>query len=49
MSLFGSGPGPTAGVQLQATLKTLFETQAAGVEVTFDGQPAPLLWYRRVR
>ncbi len=44
ISLFGSGLGPQQGVQLQATLQTPFPTQAASVEVTFDGKPAPLLW-----
>jgi uncharacterized protein (TIGR03437 family) len=44
VALYGSGLGPLAGVQTQATLKTPFPTQAAGVEVTFDGTPAPLLW-----
>lgn len=44
ITLFGSGLGPQQGVQLQATLQTPFPTQAANVEVTFDGMPAPLLW-----
>jgi uncharacterized protein (TIGR03437 family) len=44
VSLFGSGLGPEQGVQTQATLQSPYPTQAAGVEVTFDGKPAPLLW-----
>jgi uncharacterized protein (TIGR03437 family) len=44
VALYGSGLGPLEGVPTQATLTTPFPTQAAGVEVTFDGTPAPLLW-----
>jgi uncharacterized protein (TIGR03437 family) len=44
VTLYGSGLGPQQGVQAQATLQSPFPTQAAGVEVTFDGTPAPLLW-----
>jgi hypothetical protein len=44
VALYGSGLGPQQGVQTQATLTTPFPTQAAGVEVTFDGTPAPLMW-----
>ena len=44
VTLFGNGLGPQQGVQTQATLQTPFPTLAAGVEVTFDGTPAPLLW-----
>jgi uncharacterized protein (TIGR03437 family) len=44
VTLFGSGLGPLEGVQTQATLKTPYPTQPSGVEVTFDGTPAPLLW-----
>lgn len=44
LSLFGNGLGPQQGTQTQATLQSPFPTQAANVEVTFDGQPAPLLW-----
>ncbi len=44
VTLFGNGLGPQQGVQTQATLQTPFPTRAAGVEVTFDGTPAPLLW-----
>jgi uncharacterized protein (TIGR03437 family) len=44
VTLFGNGLGPEHGVQTQATLQSPFPTQAANVEVTFDGTPAPLLW-----
>ena len=44
VTLFGSGLGPQQGIQTQASLETPFPTEAAGVEVTFDGKPAPLLW-----
>jgi uncharacterized protein (TIGR03437 family) len=44
VTLFGNGLGPQQGIQTQATLQTPFPTQEAGVEVTFDGKPAPLLW-----
>lgn len=43
VSLFGSGLGPQQGVQ-PATPQNPYPTQAAGVEVTFGGTPAPLLW-----
>jgi uncharacterized protein (TIGR03437 family) len=44
MTFFGSGLGPQQAIQTQASLETPFPTQAGGVEVTFDGKPAPLLW-----
>ncbi len=44
VTLFGTGLGPEQGVQPQATLQTPFPTQVAGVEVTFDDNPVPLLW-----
>ena len=44
VTLFGSGIGPQQGVQTEATPQTPYPTQAANVEVTFDGKPAPLLW-----
>ena len=44
VTLFGSGLGPQQGIQTHATLQSPFPTQAANVEVTFDGRPAPLLW-----
>jgi len=44
VTLFGNGLGPEQGIQTQATLQSLFPMQVAGVKVTFDGNPAPLLW-----
>jgi uncharacterized protein (TIGR03437 family) len=44
VTLVGSGLGPQQGVQNQATLESPYPTQTAGVAVTFDGTPAPLLW-----
>jgi uncharacterized protein (TIGR03437 family) len=44
VTLYGSGLGPAQGVETQATLQTPYPTQAAGVVVTFDGTPAPLMW-----
>jgi uncharacterized protein (TIGR03437 family) len=44
ISLFGNGLGPLQGYAPQATAQNPYPTQAAGVEVTFDGKPAPLLW-----
>jgi uncharacterized protein (TIGR03437 family) len=44
VTLLGSGLGPKQGVQPQATLESPYPTEAAGVAVTFDGTPAPLLW-----
>jgi uncharacterized protein (TIGR03437 family) len=44
VALFGNGLGPQQGVQTQATLQNPYPTQAAGVQVFFDGLAAPLLW-----
>jgi uncharacterized protein (TIGR03437 family) len=44
VTLFGNGLGPEQGIQPQATQQSPFPTQAANVEVTFDGTLAPLLW-----
>lgn len=44
VTLFGSGLGPEQGFQPQAALNSPYPTQAEGVEVTFGGKPAPLLW-----
>jgi uncharacterized protein (TIGR03437 family) len=44
VALMGSGLGPMEGAQTQATPQSPFPTQASGVQVTFDGTPAPLLW-----
>jgi uncharacterized protein (TIGR03437 family) len=43
-TLFGNALGPLQGVQTDATAQSPFPKQAVGVEVTFDGTPAPLLW-----
>ena len=39
VALYGNGLGPAQGVQPSG-----YPTQAAGVQVTFDGVPAPLQW-----
>jgi uncharacterized protein (TIGR03437 family) len=44
VTLSGNGLGPQEGVQPEATLESPYPTQAANVEVIFDGTPAPLLW-----
>jgi uncharacterized protein (TIGR03437 family) len=44
VTLFGNGLGPQQGVQPQVSLQSPYPAQLAGVEVTFDGTPAPLLW-----
>jgi uncharacterized protein (TIGR03437 family) len=44
VSLFGNGLGPPQGIATQATPQSPFPTQAGNVEVTFDGNPAPLTW-----
>jgi uncharacterized protein (TIGR03437 family) len=44
VTLVGNGLGPQQGLQTSPDSTTAFPTQAAGVEVTFDGRPAPLLW-----
>jgi uncharacterized protein (TIGR03437 family) len=44
ITLFGNGLGPQQGVQTQPSQQAAYPTGAAGVEVTFDGTPAPLLW-----
>lgn len=44
VALIGSGLGPIEGVQTQGTAQTPFPVHASGVQVTFDGTPAPLLW-----
>jgi uncharacterized protein (TIGR03437 family) len=49
VTLFGNGLGPQQGIQTQATLQSPFPTQAANVEVTFDGTPAPLLWVQEAQ
>ena len=44
VALMGSGLGPMEGAQTQATPQSPFPVQVSGVQVTFDGTPAPLLW-----
>jgi uncharacterized protein (TIGR03437 family) len=43
VSLFGAGLGPAQGVLPEETTRG-FPTELAGVQVTFDGSPAPLLY-----
>jgi len=49
VTLSGNGLGPSQGIQTEATLQSPFPQQVAGVEVTFDGKPAPLLWVQDAR
>lgn len=44
LTLFGNGLGPQDGVQAQASIWFPFQKRLSGVDVTFDGEPAPLLW-----
>jgi len=44
VTLLGNGLGPQQGVQPLASLQKPYPTDAADVEVTFDGIAAPLLW-----
>jgi uncharacterized protein (TIGR03437 family) len=44
VALMGSGLGPAQGIESQATPQSPFPQQVSGVQVTFDGTPAPLLW-----
>lgn len=44
LELSGSGLGPEQGVLPNATLQTPYPTRASEVQVTFDGNPAPILW-----
>lgn len=44
VALIGNGLGPAQGIEPRATAQSPFPVQVAGVEVTFDGTPAPLLW-----
>lgn len=49
VTLFGTGLGPLQGVEPKATPQSPFPALAAGVEVTFDGTPAPLLWVQNLQ
>jgi len=44
VSLFGQGLGPATGTQPQVEQATGFPHQLAGVQVTFNGIPGPLLY-----
>jgi len=44
VTLFGNSLGPAPGIATSATPQTPFPRSAGGVQVTFDGRPAPLLW-----
>lgn len=44
VSLFGNGLGPATGIGPQVTLASGFPAQLAGVQVTFNGIAAPLLY-----
>jgi uncharacterized protein (TIGR03437 family) len=44
VTLIGNGLGPAQGIQTQLTPQSLYPAQVSGVEVTFNGTPAPLLW-----
>ncbi|MGH3184368.1 MAG: IPT/TIG domain-containing protein, partial [Streptosporangiaceae bacterium] len=44
VTLQGSGLGPTPGVSGTITAAGAFATSAAGIQVLFDGVPAPLLY-----
>ena len=44
VTLFGMGLGPQQGANSLATPQSPFPTNSAGVVVTFDGTPAPLLY-----
>jgi uncharacterized protein (TIGR03437 family) len=44
VSLFGQGLGPASGTEPQVNMETGFPKQLAGVQVTFNGTPGPLLY-----
>jgi uncharacterized protein (TIGR03437 family) len=44
VTLIGNGLGPAQGVQAQLTRQSPYPTQVSGVEVTFNGTPASLMW-----
>jgi uncharacterized protein (TIGR03437 family) len=49
VSLFGNGLGPADGAQPAVTLESGFPTELAGVQVLFNGQPAPLLYVQEAQ
>jgi uncharacterized protein (TIGR03437 family) len=44
VSIFGTGLGPAIGAEAQLDDRGMISKSLAGVTVTFDGVPAPLLW-----
>lgn len=44
VALIGNGLGPAQGVQAQLTPQSPYPTMLSGVQVTFNGTPAPLSW-----
>ncbi len=44
VTLIGNGLGPAQGIQTQLTPQSPYPTTISGVQVTFNGTPAPLLW-----
>ena len=44
VSLFVQGLGPQEGVQPSVTLESGYPGELSGVQVLFDGQPAPLIY-----
>jgi uncharacterized protein (TIGR03437 family) len=44
VSLFGTNMGPTTGVGLPSTDKTSIANTLGGVQVLFDGNPAPMIY-----
>jgi uncharacterized protein (TIGR03437 family) len=44
VTLIGNGLGPAQGVQTELTPQSPYPTRVSGVEVTFNGTPAPLMW-----
>ncbi len=44
MTLFGDGIGPAQGMHPPVTSGTGYPTELSGVQVTFAGQPAPILY-----
>jgi uncharacterized protein (TIGR03437 family) len=44
VSLFGQGLGPATGTQPTVSTQTGFPSELAGVQVTFNGTPGPLLY-----
>ena len=44
VTLIGNGLGPVQGLKTQLTPQSPYPTKVSGVEVTFNGTPAPLSW-----